>query len=169
MENNFNNTDSNKNPSFVRDMAVFAIIAIATFYTFAHINSVIGHRNYEREQKAEIAHLEERYDYFQNRFKTPQKVVGSMYNKIILEGNVYIAFEYQMKNASDTEKYDTFKDYADKYIVGREVMVVLPPKENFARIAGNMYSDDGQGGEYMNATVFLDGESLNEKLGFISY
>lgn len=156
-----------KKPYFLRDVIIFAVVAIIAFQIYSYYNALASQVAYKQEEKAQINNLEERYDFFENKFREPQKVVSAAIGKLELEDNIYVSFSYQMADAFDYGKQDAFDKYAQENLIGQEVTVVLPPKDDFLMPTMFLYADDSLGSEYLNATVYFKGESLNEKFGFI--
>ena len=160
----------NKKPDFLVDLIISSVI-LFLFVSVYGYSLVMKSENesYKSNQEA-INSLERKYDEISLRFKEPQKILNvKYYGQLELEGDLIISFRYQMKDAFDFEKRDVFAKYAKENLIGEYITVVLPPKYLFTDFSKNMYSDGGEvlPYEYITATVYFNGESLNDKFGFV--
>lgn len=152
---------------------LFGVLFLSvSFYSYLSPTAL----NLRKEQNTRINTFKSRYDVLNERFKLPQIVVGlSGVETLILDDNTFvdIMYPYTLEGHPFIPEYESrmaFKQFLEKNVVGKQVMIKLPPEDFFLK---NYCCIGKEGGEsypevakrdIISAFVTFEGISLNDMM-----
>lgn len=161
---------------FILELVLVAIVLIVAYSADREARFGPSERALTEQRNQENSAAAERYTILSERFKDPQKVISVSDFTLVFENNLHVTLMYTEEKINDQTSRQEFEKYANENLVGKEVMLELPPKIYFINhyccyekgdeehLAADIW-EQTHDRDHTRAFVYFNGEMLNEKFG----